>query len=118
LEKTNTKGFTLIELMIVIAIIGLLATIAIPSFITFRKRAYNAGANGDARNAYTATQAYFHEWPNESAASVGTLSAYGFRQTPNLIVAVSGTQNALTITTYHNSGDKTFTVNYEGRISP
>jgi prepilin-type N-terminal cleavage/methylation domain-containing protein len=40
LRKSNEKGFTLIELMIVIAIIGILAAIAIPNFLAYRDQAH------------------------------------------------------------------------------
>lgn len=62
-KETKQKGFTLIELMIVIAIIGILAAIAIPQFSKYKARGYIASVKTDAKNAHTAMVAYQSDYP-------------------------------------------------------
>jgi type IV pilus assembly protein PilA len=95
------KGFTLIELLVVILIIGILAAIAIPSFLNQKSKATDASAKELARSAQTAAETYSTDhngsYANMTAAALNTIE-------PTISTAVSTTDAYLSNVTVSGNG--------------
>jgi type IV pilus assembly protein PilA len=116
LRNKDESGFTLIELMIVIAIIGILAAIAIPQFSSYRLRSFNSASNEDLRNAQTAQETYFvdaRSYANNLSLLTG--SRYGLFVSDRVTVTItSATSSGYIMSSYHSSGDKTWSISGPG----
>jgi prepilin-type N-terminal cleavage/methylation domain-containing protein len=83
-RRSDIKGFTLVEIMIVVAIIGLLAAIAIPNFITARAR----GSATACINSLRQMDAAKHQWALETKQSVSAAPTDGDLFGPTLFMKV------------------------------
>ena len=108
------NGFTLIELMIVVSIIGILALIAIPNFQNLRQKAYDASSLTSGRSAKLSEEIYHQEHEDDDFHYTSVL-AHLLVHDQNLtddpgvtfIWSYAGSTN-FTYTTSHNKGSKTF----------
>jgi len=82
--KRGSRGFTLIELMITVGIIAILAAIAVPQFIQYRQRGFRTELTSDLKNAYTAAQAYFSDYPGATIDSIVKLTSAGWLASPRV----------------------------------
>jgi type IV pilus assembly protein PilA len=77
--KRKDEGFTLVELLVVVVIIGVLVAIAIPMYGNYRKGAANKSAQSDVRGAITAVEQYYTEnsntYPTPATVTGGTGNA-------------------------------------------
>lgn len=103
-DDPSDDGFSLIELLVVIIIIGILAAIAIPAFLNQRTKGYNAAVKSDLRNLATAEEAYLTDYSSYTNA-LASLDAAGVKTGPSnqFVIAFSGNSGYCAIGRSNNS---------------
>jgi type IV pilus assembly protein PilA len=102
------RGFTMIELLVVVVIIGVLVAIAIPLYMNYRKGAENKSAASDVRGAISAVEQYYTENGNVYPATV--IGTVGTNIT--LAAQTNGTAQTITVSPNNTLSLKSTTTSY------
>ncbi|NQY92199.1 MAG: prepilin-type N-terminal cleavage/methylation domain-containing protein [Deltaproteobacteria bacterium] len=97
------KGFTLFELLIAVAIIGILAAVSIPRFSDYRAAAFDSRAQQDLRNVASAQELH-HATSDTYAAATADLA--GFSSSPGVVMAIASADASAFVASASHPGGK------------
>ncbi|MDX1576894.1 MAG: prepilin-type N-terminal cleavage/methylation domain-containing protein [Gemmatimonadota bacterium] len=118
-ETALRRGFTIIELLIVLVIIAALAAIAVPQFTTVKTKSFDAEAKADLRNMLAAEEVYFSEAqaftnvvvPTGGLYDLDSDGIFDYQASQGVDVAVTAYTDGIQITAKHVSSPNTWCVN-------
>jgi type IV pilus assembly protein PilA len=112
--EESDEGFTLIELLVVVIIIGILAAIAIPTFLNQRVRGWEAAAQSELRNAAIAQESWF-TGNSTYTQTEANLVTEGFNSSANVTLTLTtGDTTEYCMSAVHTSGGRPFVLRSQG----
>lgn len=119
MKENKQSGFTMIELLIVIAIISILAAIAIPQYSQYKNRANDADAKSTLHSVFLSCKSYWTDSGSTNDCNIATISSttYGYVQASKISVNGSGNENTFQGTASSIDSPNSFTIDQNGNIS-